>query len=226
LDANFRPGNTTGIVRDQVVNLTITRSRVTGAIGWIISLLIGSSKTDITLATQLTGNLNLNGFTNLRALDCQNNQLTGLDVSGLDQLETLRCQNNQLTGLDVSGNNNLRSLSCFGNPSLKTIVGLESLKSLRVVDCGSDAISTNSHIDLKPINQLREQVKIDFLTGTNDSSGNNHDIGYEDLINSEIKACQQVDNQSVSLTDIPQAQRDQAKQEIEAYQNKIVQINS
>jgi hypothetical protein len=148
LDTNFQPVNPTGIKRTDIVNLTITRNTATGIISWLYSLISGINERR-TITGKLTGELNLNGFTNLQTLDCQNNRLTSLNVSG---------------------NNSLRNLTCFGNHDLKTITGLESLTSLRVIDCGN---ISNSHVDLRPINQLRNEVKRVFLTGINAIDANN-----------------------------------------------------
>jgi Leucine-rich repeat (LRR) protein len=140
-----------------------------------------------------------------------------LNVSGLTNLEILRCQNNQLTSLDVTNNKKLRTLICFNNPSLNKVTGLEDLINLSVIDCNNTG--------LRPINLLRQQIREVFSTGANDSNGKNHDIGYRDLINKEIEACQQVNNTSVPLEDIPKSQREQAEQEQSAYEAKISQIN-
>ncbi|MCE8163159.1 MAG: serine/threonine-protein kinase [Candidatus Moeniiplasma glomeromycotorum] len=84
----------------------------------------------------LTGELNLNDFTNLEKLNCFLNQLTflnlskcsklvelncnennlnELDVSNCLLLEKLDCRDNELTNLQLNPNAPLRSLSCQGN---------------------------------------------------------------------------------------------------------------
>jgi Leucine-rich repeat (LRR) protein len=57
----------------------------------------------------------IEAFTNLKTLDCSNNQLTQLDVSKNTSLTGLFCGNNKLTSLNVSNNTLLESLSCDGN---------------------------------------------------------------------------------------------------------------
>lgn len=54
-------------------------------------------------------------FTDLKWLDCTDNQLTALDVSKNTALTSLDCGYNQLTMLDVSKNTVLTVLGCGGN---------------------------------------------------------------------------------------------------------------
>ncbi|MCD4794969.1 MAG: T9SS type A sorting domain-containing protein [Bacteroidales bacterium] len=65
-------------------------------------------------SNQLTG-LNISQNTNLTQLDCYENQLTSLDVSQNTNLSVLVCHSNQMSDLDVSQNINLTFLWCFGN---------------------------------------------------------------------------------------------------------------
>ena len=54
-------------------------------------------------------------FTALTWLECDNNQLTGLDVSSNTALTYLFCNSNDLTTLEVSHNTALTILNCGGN---------------------------------------------------------------------------------------------------------------
>ncbi len=54
-------------------------------------------------------------FTDLKWLDCTDNQLTALDVSKNTALTVFGCGGNQLTTLEVSKNTALTWLGCFGN---------------------------------------------------------------------------------------------------------------
>ena len=49
----------------------------------------------------LTGPLKLVGFSNLRELNCSENQITSLDLSDCKKLEKLNCQNNQLSQIKL-----------------------------------------------------------------------------------------------------------------------------
>jgi Leucine-rich repeat (LRR) protein len=59
-------------------------------------------------------------FTNLRTLECSNNNLTSLDLTGLPNISTLKCSNNQLTNLNLTGLTTLSYLQ-FSYNSLETI---------------------------------------------------------------------------------------------------------
>jgi len=63
----------------------------------------------------LTGSLNLTGFSNLKKLDCSQNQLTSLDLSHCPNLTELRCERNNLTSLDLTSSPNLTWLVCYDN---------------------------------------------------------------------------------------------------------------
>ncbi|WP_260986514.1 leucine-rich repeat domain-containing protein [Paenibacillus xylanexedens] len=61
---------------------------------------------------------NLDGieyFRGLQELDCDYNQLTGLDLTQNHKLRTLRCRENQLLTLDLSPNKELQVLDCSFN---------------------------------------------------------------------------------------------------------------
>ena len=66
--------------------------------------------------SDLTG---ISHFTALKALNCDDNQLTSLDVSKNTALTDLACDYNQLTSLDVSKNVALTKLHCWGNSLTK-----------------------------------------------------------------------------------------------------------
>ncbi|CAH1768355.1 6567_t:CDS:2, partial [Entrophospora sp. SA101] len=70
----------------------------------------------------LQGELNLEGFTNLKSLDCSDNELTNLDkcekleyldyFTGLSNLHTLMITSNELEEVDLSDLTSLKSLNC------------------------------------------------------------------------------------------------------------------
>ena len=78
-------------------------------------------------------------FTNLRELDCGNNQLTKLDVSKNTKLTSLSCYGNQLTELDVRKNTKLTELSCSGNQL--TQLDVSKCKALKELDCSHNMIT-------------------------------------------------------------------------------------
>ncbi|PWA07206.1 DUF7619 domain-containing protein [Flavobacterium psychrotolerans] len=71
----------------------------------------------------------ISSFTNLRALSCNNNQLTSLNVNDLINLEQLSCDYNQLTSLDVSSLTKISYLTCGNN--LLTSLNISGLINLQ-----------------------------------------------------------------------------------------------
>jgi len=78
----------------------------------------GDNEIQVSEATPFVGSINCSGlgifdltgieaFTALTSLNCEQNQLAGLDVSANTALIELVCSDNQLTSLDVSSNTNL-----------------------------------------------------------------------------------------------------------------------
>lgn len=76
-------------------------------------------------------------FSNLRELDCSDNDLATLDVSMLAHLERLDCAYNRLTALDVGGLRGLVSLDVGGNPLRQLdLASNGSLVRFGGCDCG------------------------------------------------------------------------------------------
>jgi len=86
--------------------------------------------------TNLEGELDLSGFTNLTRLDCDNNKLTNLKVSDCSKLKILYCQFSRLTDLDLSGLTELESLYCQGNQlgNIKYPLNSEKLVTLHIIN--------------------------------------------------------------------------------------------
>ncbi|MDY3940351.1 MAG: Ig-like domain-containing protein, partial [Spirochaetia bacterium] len=95
-------------------------------------------------AMKAVTNLNLNGkgltdlsdiewFTGLTDLFCDNNPLTELDVSNCTALTELDCQDNQLTALDVSANTALTELDCRVNQLIS--LNVSGCTVLTILDC-------------------------------------------------------------------------------------------
>lgn len=59
--------------------------------------------------------LNLLALEDLRVLNCSTNLLAELNVASLEYLITLDCHDNNLTTLDLNSNTELTSLACYGN---------------------------------------------------------------------------------------------------------------
>jgi len=80
----------------------------------------------------LTGPLNLTGFTNLRTLKCSGHELTNLDVSECRYLTELDCQNNQLNSLNVSNCSNLEKFNCLNNHISNLDLNCPKLKEINL----------------------------------------------------------------------------------------------
>jgi len=132
----------------------------------------------------LTGALNLNGFTNLKALKCSNNQLTNLILPVNNQIKRLNCHSNKLTSLpinlnpetltelNISNNNfsiqdltifsqlvNLETLSVSNNQFTGSLAPLASLSKLKKL------CIANIQIDLG-LEYLSENLKSFGCKGT------------------------------------------------------------
>ncbi|WP_298221045.1 T9SS type A sorting domain-containing protein [Flavobacterium sp.] len=86
-------------------------------------------------------------FSNLRQLDCSNNNLQSLDLNGVNGLRSLRCSNNFLTTLNLSNLSNLGSLNC-GYNQLSTL-DINALNQLEFFTCNNNQL-TSLNISNKP----------------------------------------------------------------------------
>jgi hypothetical protein len=92
----------------------------------------------VTMAIKdLTG---IESFTNLRTLDCSNNELSTLDISKNLALIDLRCSHNKLNSLDISKNLALSILHCINN----NLISLDVSKNtaLTVLVCSQNKLTT------------------------------------------------------------------------------------
>jgi len=126
-----------GIANDDYVYTTRIES--------LWSLDIGDSFDSFNIA-DLTG---IEDFTELRYLDCYNNQLTQIDLSQNVNLTSLRCNDNQLSSLDLSAQNNLTQLICHHNQL--TSLELNQNTELTFLDCSYNQIT---NLDLSNNNKL------------------------------------------------------------------------
>src|SRR2546430_10770844 len=63
----------------------------------------------------LEGSLDLRNFSNLKELDCSNNQLSSLNLSKCNLLSSLKCSNNRFINLDFDECLELTELECCKN---------------------------------------------------------------------------------------------------------------
>jgi len=81
----------------------------------------------------LKGDLKLEGFTNLRVLNCSGHELTGLDLSECKNLRELDCSNNELNNLNISGCSRLEKINCSNNNHIRGL-DLSTCDELEEVD--------------------------------------------------------------------------------------------
>jgi len=87
---------------------------------------------------ELKGTLRLKGFTNLKRLNCSNNQLTSLDLSDCPNLIELDCSNNEFTNLNflklIEKLEQLNISNCSAKGSLKSLANLKNLEVLFITN--------------------------------------------------------------------------------------------
>lgn len=98
----------------------------------------------------LKGDLKLEGFTNLRTLNCSGHELTNLDVSGCQFLTDLDCQGNKLNNLKVNGCSSLRTVNCSNNYirelDLITCPELEEVNINNCPELNESKINSNNNL--------------------------------------------------------------------------------
>ncbi|QBN19780.1 T9SS sorting signal type C domain-containing protein [Flavobacterium nackdongense] len=87
----------------------------------------------------LTGSLNLSVLPNLRYIDLEDNDLTGLNITGLTDLVTLIVWKNNLTSLDLSTNTNMDYLDCDDNAF--TSLDVSALTNLNQFYCSGNVLT-------------------------------------------------------------------------------------
>ena len=92
-------------------------------------------------------------FTQLKTLECTNNQLTSLNLSGLSNLVRLSCGSNPLTSLNLSGLTSLTYLTCYGNKL--TSLNFDGLTGLEYLDCGFNKLTSLDVSQLTSLTTLK-----------------------------------------------------------------------
>jgi hypothetical protein len=111
----------------------------------------------------LTEDLKLAGFTNLRKLIISSHQLTSLDVSNCPNLEELDCHGNELTSLNVTGCTNLKKIDCSNSPlrelDLSTCSKIEEVNINSCPNLIEEAINSNLNYDVDSGKLAKGSVK-------------------------------------------------------------------
>ena len=103
-------------------------------------------------SNQLTG-LNVSHCTNLKQLFCPDNQLSSLDLSGNKELEYLHCYYNNLTSLDLTGNEKLIGLVCYSNQL--TSLDVSKCTALESLVCQGNALTILNLTNNKKLDTLQ-----------------------------------------------------------------------
>ncbi len=122
----------------------------------------------------------ISSFTNLKNLNCSQNNLSILDVSALTMLQTLDCSFDQLQTLNISGLTNLLILNCSDNNL--TDLDVSNLTNLQELICSFNQLSNLN------INGLVNLLYLDFAYNWNptlDVSNLIH-LQYLDCSNNEL----------------------------------------
>ena len=94
----------------------------------------------------LGGDLKLEGFVNLKKLDCSNNKIASLEIVNCPKLKKVICNRNELTRLNLSNLGKLIELHCNNNQllqlDLQNCIKLE-LKQFRYDDKLLKSVSIN-----------------------------------------------------------------------------------
>jgi Leucine-rich repeat (LRR) protein len=123
------------------------------------------TKLDIT-NKDFEGYLNLDGFVNLKKLNCSGNHFTELDVSSCTKLEKLDCSNNRLSVLNLDKCTSLRELNfSFNSLGNDGLFLPPTLKELERLSCSSNHLR-----DTKIVNYLNTSKLTSLDIKNNDFS--------------------------------------------------------
>ena len=142
-------------------------------------------------------------FTNLKELDCSNNQLSQLDVSGCTQLTDLWCYDNQLSQLDVSGCSQLTVLWCYDNQlSQLDVSGCSQLTDL---SCNYNQLS---QLDVSGCSQLTDLSchgnQLSQLDVSNNTQLTDLSCGDNQLSQLDVSGCTQLTDLSCGANQLSQ----------------------
>ena len=138
--------------------------------------------------------LGIEGFTNLSALQCENNNLTSLDVSNNLALAQLDCSHNQLTTLLLG--NNMVMYELLADNNQLTVLNIENNTALSSILIGYNQIT---NMDASNNLQLFElSITNNQLTNLNVKNGNNVNIDGVYATNNPSLYCIEVDDVAYS----------------------------
>ncbi|CAI2171893.1 3182_t:CDS:2 [Funneliformis geosporum] len=146
---------------------------------------------------KLTGSLSLQGFINLKQLNCSFNQISEIDVNDCHQLEMFICSHNRLTKLDCTGLDKLRIIICTSN--LLTSLDHSFLNSAKLI---SLSISNNS-FPKQDLSVFSKFTNLQYLGIGNDNEMFNNDT-YNRFYGSldPLKSLTKLDCLEINNTDV------------------------
>ncbi|CAG8493776.1 4189_t:CDS:1 [Scutellospora calospora] len=96
----------------------------------------------------LEGHLDLNDFVNLTKLDCQNNQINGINFSNCSKLSLVNCSKNQLNDLNLNNCSSVVLLDCSDNfltcLNFLSTLSSENKEKLEVLNISENNFSESS----------------------------------------------------------------------------------
>ncbi|CAI2190990.1 14922_t:CDS:2 [Funneliformis geosporum] len=111
----------------------------------------------------LTEDLKLVGFTNLRKLIISSHQITNLNLSNCPKLEEVDCHGNELTSLNVTHCSNLKKIDCSNNNleelDLSTCTKLEEVDINNCSNLIQKAINSNLNYDVENGKLVKDSAK-------------------------------------------------------------------
>lgn len=148
----FDKAVTTGMIKDN------SSSGTRNADGTTTLTILGfegvSASTTLTInSAGMTTLAGIGHFTQLKTLECTNNQLTSLNLSGLSNLVRLSCGSNPLTSLNLSGLTSLTKLVCYNNKL--TSLNLDGTTGLESLDCSYNKLTSLDVSQLTSLTTLK-----------------------------------------------------------------------
>lgn len=153
-DANFKAklllaSQLNGIAKGDLGQYIAIDTNSDGQIQESEALAVYELRVNSSYISNLTG---IQSFTNLRYLDCGDNQLSSLNVTSLTNLNQLFCRINHLSSLYVSNMPNLKVLNCYQN--LLTSLNITNdliLEELYINDNQIQSIDLTPFVNLKSL---------------------------------------------------------------------------
>lgn len=125
----------------------------------------------------LESHLELEGFNNLKELNCTNNKIASLDISKLNKLREIHCSTNQIYYLKIGNKvKNIQKFCCFDN-NLSNLE-INNLTNLEYFDCSNNQLNDINLTNLNP-------RKLTYLDISNNDFSSRDLTNFTKLVNLE-----------------------------------------